>query len=361
MNEHSNSVTGRDRGKLCFITCESGHDFGQRIHHELEGIFRREGCDEGPMWAQSKEVWFPNREVKTEIACNIRGDDVYIVQCMDDPLRLNRSVNDNLMALISAIDAVRQSDADTVTAVIPQFPYSRQERKKTREGISARWIARLLEIAGADRVITLDIHAEAIAGFFQRGLLENLHASKVIIEDFRESYYQEHPHLRADDSLGKHVVVVSPDAGSADRSRYFAKVLRSELAMVDKERNYDKPGKIQSMRLVGRVKGRDVFMPDDMIATGGTLLKACRLLKQEGARNIYLATSLAFFNGNAVGKFNAAFRRKMFRSVIATDAVFRGSVFLERHPWYREVSIAPLFAQVIYNINHKRSVSELLG
>jgi ribose-phosphate pyrophosphokinase len=252
------------------------------------------------------------------------------------------------MALLTALHAVHNSDADSITAVIPQFPYSRQERKKARESITARLVASHLEDAGTNRVITLDIHAQAIEGFFQRTLLEDLHASKDIIKFFGQ-------HVPTDN-----LCVVAPDTGGANMARYYSTQFQCALAVVDKARDYSQASVIESMRLVGNVKGKVVLMPDDLIATGGTLVNACRLLKEQGAERIYVACSLPFFNGDAIEKLTEAHRRGLFEMVIGTDAVDHGPHFLAKNPWYREVSVAPLFAEVIFRINRRRSVSELL-
>ncbi len=342
-----NGETVRDRGRLSILSCNSGMEFARRVVTHLEGLMAKQGRENHHVLKNTQEIWFPNREVKTVIEENIRGDDVYVIQCVDDPLS-TRSVNDNLMALATAVGAAYQSDADCITAVIPQYPYSRQERKKARETITARLVAHILEDAGADRVITLDIHSEAIEGFFHRTKLEDLHASKFIIDEF----------IRI--SSAEDLVIVAPDVGGADMARYYSQKLRCPFAVVDKSRDYSKVSVIESMRLVGDVRGKRVLLPDDLIATGGTIVNACRLLKGEGAREITVACSLPFFNGAAVSLLDSGHREGLFDCIIGTDAVFRGAQFAKEHRWYREVSVAPLFAQVILNINERRSVSTLL-
>jgi ribose-phosphate pyrophosphokinase len=262
-----------------------------------------------------------------------------------DPLR-SYTVNDNLMALVTALNASHQADADHITAVVPQFPYARQERKRTREGITAKQVAGLLELAGAQRVLVMDIHAPAISGFFDGARMDNLYASGPILAHFRA----HHP--------VQNLVVVSPDIGSGDRARHFSKALHTDMAIVDKERDYSQPGTIAQVRLVGEVRDRNVFMADDLIDTGGTILAASELLREKGARDIFLACSLPLLSAGAVDKFDAAHGKGFFKVLIGTDAVFRGEAFRRDHPWYEEVSIAPLFARVIANINRKRSVSQ---
>ncbi len=337
------------RGALALMACNSGKGFANRIIKALNEIAREENENMTYRLKDTEEIVFPNGEVKVVINEYIRGDDLYIIQCIDDPLS-NRTVNDNLMALITAIHAAYQSDPDHITAVIPQYPYSRQERRKTREAISAKLVANMLETAGAQRVLTLDIHSEAIQGFFNFTKMEDMHASGELIRYITEE-------LKLDT---ENLVVTGPDVGSADRARHYSKVLGTDLAIVDKARDYSKISKVESMRLVGEVKDKNVLIVDDMIATGGTLLQAAALLKEKGARDIYVAVSLPFFNGNAVERIERAYRDGLIKLVIGTDAVFWGEAFVQNTPWYHEVSIAPLFAHVIYNINKKRSVSSLL-
>ncbi len=337
------------RGALSIMACNSGKSFATRVMNSLNEIARKNSNDAEFSLRDTSEVVFPNGEVKVVIKEFIRGDDVYIIQCIDDPLS-DRTVNDNLMALVTAIHAAYQSDPDHITAVIPQYPYARQERRKTREAISAKLIANLLEDAGAQRVLTLDIHAEAIQGFFRLTKLEDMHASGEIMSHIENN-------LKLDN---KNLVVSGPDVGSADRARHYSQLLKTDLAIVDKARDYSKTSEVESMRLVGEVKGKDVLIVDDMIATGGTLLHAANLLKDNGAKDIYVAISLPFFNGNAVERIDRAYKQGIIKSVIGTDAVFWGEAFVRNTPWYEEVSVAPLFAKVIYNINKKRSVSKLL-
>lgn len=339
----------RNRGMLSVIACDSGKAFANRIMDELRRMAADEDEDIYSKLKDTDEVRFPNGEFKVVIEENIRGDDLYVVQCMEDPLS-DRTVNDNLMSLLTAINAGYQSDADYITAVIPQFPYSRQERKKGREAITAKLVAQMLESAGAKRVITLDIHAEAIGGFFQRARMEDLHASNVIID-----YLMNTMHLDTSD-----LVVTGPDVGSAEKARHYSKRLGTDFAIVDKARDYDRPSTVAGMRLVGDVHKKDVLIVDDMISTGNTLKEAIKLLREEGAQKIFVAASLCFFNDKCVDHLNELYAQNKLNLVIGTDAVFHGQRFINETPWYHEVSIAPLFAHVIYNINKKRSVSELL-
>ncbi len=339
----------QNRGELCVMSCDSGKPLALRILKHLNGILRKEDRDRDIelKLVDSDEITFANGEIKTVINENIRGADLYIIQSIDDP-DSEKSINDNLMSLITAINASYQSDADSITVVVPQYPYSRQERKKTREGITAKQVSSFLEISGAERVITLDIHAEAIQGFFNTAKLEDLHASNTLLEFIEKNIHSNN------------LVVAAADVGGTDKARFYSKKLHADLAIVDKARDYSKSSVIESMRLVGDVKDKDVLIPDDMISTAGTMVNAAKLLKQHGANDIYIACSLPFFNPPALDRLTDAYNNGEIKMVLGTDAVFWGQKFLDKNPWYREVTIAPLFAQVMYNINTKQSVSTLL-
>lgn len=340
-----------DRGRLTIMACDSGRAFAERVSAALNRITLRESGMPFRGMADASEIFFSNGEVKTMINESVRGDDIYIIQCVDDPTS-PRSINDNLMALFTALDAAKQADAERITAVVPQFPYARQERKKGREGVTARQIAHFLESSGASRVISLDIHAEAIGGFFHTAILDDLHASGDLITAFQERVLGGGP--------ADKLCVVSPDVGSADKARYWSRALGCDMAIGDKERDYSRPGTVKKMRLVGEVAGKDVLLVDDIIDTGGSIVEATATCKRHGARDIYLAVTHPFLTGKAVERLDAAYAEGLFKRLFGTDAVMRSQEWMADHPWYDEVSVATLFAQVIYNINRKRSVSRLL-
>ncbi|TFG97672.1 MAG: ribose-phosphate pyrophosphokinase [Calditrichales bacterium] len=337
----------QNRGELALMSCTSGRPLAERIIKNLNKIINKDHPETELALVKTDEITFANGEIKTIIKDNIRGADLYIVQSVDDPLS-NKSINDNLMAVLTAINAAYQSDADSITVIMPQYPYSRQERKKAREGLTAKQVASFLEISGADRVITLDIHSEAIQGFFNTAKLEDLHASNTLIRYFKK-------HFPTED-----LVVAAADVGGAEKARYYSNRLHTDMVVVDKARDYSRTSIIESMRLVGNVKNKNVLIPDDMISTGGTMVNAAKLLRHHGANQIYVAASLPFFNEPALELLQTAYDKGEITSVIGTDAVYWGDEFVKNTPWYHEVSISSLFAQVIYNINTKQSVSQLL-
>lgn len=338
----------QSRGKLGIMTCNSGKAFADKVVQHIEQIYSKKAIEEEFKYVFSEEIRFANSEIKSVVHEPVRGYDLYIIQLMDDPLS-PVSVNDNLMALATSINAAYNSDVESVTAVIPQFPNSRQERRKGRESLTAAMTAQFLEECGANRVLTIDIHAEAIVGFFRKARLDNLHASKELIK-----------YLHANNLVSPNTVVVAPDVGSAETARYYSRELKCDMAMIIKERDYSKTSTVISTRLVGNVKERDILIIDDMIATGGTLIAACRTLKDFGARRIDVAVTFPFFNGQAVQNIDAAWHEGIINTLAGTNAVWRGEEFVKQHEWYREVDVTRLFAEVIYRINHMKSISGLL-
>lgn len=306
---------------------------------------------------------FPNGELKTEILESIRGRDVYIFQDVENHQSLSfndgkntkvLSVNDHLMNLFVAVDAAKQAGAQQVTLVIPVYPYSRQHKKKGREGLTASRIGKMLESMGVDRIITLDIHSREIENAFNFMRMENLHASYQIIRKLSQI-----ADIRGDD-----FVVVSPDTGAVDRNKFYATSLKKPLALLYKERDYSRvtqnavDNNISEIKLLGNVEGKTVFMADDMLGTGGTLLKAMKFLREQGAKKVICAISLPFFSGDAVEHFEEAYQQGMFYRIIGTNAVYHEALL--KREWYVSVNISALFAQTISRLHHGRSLSSLL-
>jgi ribose-phosphate pyrophosphokinase len=243
-------------------------------------------------------IRFANGEIFCEIEQNVRGADVFVLQSLSDP------VNDNIMELLIMMDALKRSSAASVTAVIPYYGYARQDRKASpRTPISAKLVADLLTVAGASRVITMDLHAGQIQGFFDIPF-DNIYASPVILEYIKENV--------ALDNL----VIVSPDAGGVERCRWYAKRLHTEIAMIDKRRTA--PNVAKAMNIVGNVEGKDVIIVDDMIDTAGTLVEAGLTLKKFGAKSVSAFTTHGVFSGPAIDRIEAA---TGIDKVIVTDTV----------------------------------------
>jgi len=309
-----------------------------------------------------KFTLFPNGEVKAEIEESIRGKDVYIFQDVENryPVKFSAgivtklSTNDHLMTIFVTVDAARQAGAERIILVIPNYPYARQHKAKGREGLAASRIGRIFESLGVNHIITLDIHSRDITNAFNRMRLENLHASYQII----------HTLLKMDGILNDDFVVVSPDTGAVDRNKFYASSLKKPLALLYKERDYSKLAKdatqsnISQIRLLGSVKDKTVFMADDMLGTGGTLIKGMRLLKENGARRIICAISLPLFSGDAISHFDQAYNEGLFYRIIGTNAVYQEEVL--KREWFISVNITRLFAHVISRLHQNQSVSSLL-
>lgn len=310
-------------------------------------------------------TWFMNGEFKTEILDCIRGKDVFIFQDVENHqlLDLNEgknqqslSVNDHLMSLLVTIDAVRHAGASRMTLVLPVYPYSRQHKKKGREGLTASLLGHLYESLGVSQIVTLDIHSREIENAFYSSCVENLHASYQIIRELAKIVDLS---SEKDD-----FVVVSPDTGAVDRNKFYATGLQKPLAMLYKERDYSvvsqnaQKSNIMSIKLLGDVSGKVAFLADDMLGTGGTLLKAMEFLKEQGATKIIAAISLPFFTGNAIEQFDEAYRKGHFYRIIGTNAVYHEELL--KKEWYIKTNVSGLFAQVISRIHHNQSLSDLL-
>jgi ribose-phosphate pyrophosphokinase len=332
-------------------------------------VIRRTGAQSGNGMGPEKHfktavkfTRFPNGELKSEIQESIRGKDVYIFQDVENryPVKFNGgivhnlSINDHLMMIFVTIDAVRQAGAERITLVIPNYPYARQHKAKGREGLTASRIGKIFESLGVDHIITLDIHSRDIINAFNRMRLENLHASFQIIQTLS----------KMDGILNDDLIVVSPDTGAVDRNKFYASTLKKPLALLYKERDYSVLSKdasqsnISQIRLLGNVREKIVFMADDMLGTGGTLIKGMRLLKENGARKIICAISLPLFSGNAIEHFDEAYKEGLFYRIIGTNAVYQEEVI--KREWYVNVSISRLFAHVISRLHQNQSVSSLL-
>ena len=336
------------RGKLGVIVCNSGKHFAEKVISELKTLIKQENQAIESILKTTKEVMFANGEVKIEINDSIRDQDIYIFQDVQN-IRNGLSINDNYMILKTAIQAAKMANARNITVIIPYYPYARQDKPKTREGVSAAMVARELEDVGANKVITLDIHNDAISGFFRTATLENLRASMQIIKYLKEKIGTEN------------LTIVSPDAGGAERANFYAKNLGLSLAMLHKERDYSKPNVVEKMSLLGDVRGKNVFIIDDILDTAGTLINAIKKLKEEGAKEIYFGASHALLNGPAIERLNDAYAKGLIHGIIATNTIYHSDEFKQNTPWYKEVNMEIYFARVIYSINKGQSISVLLG
>ena len=277
---------------------------------------------------------FADMEVFVEIEENVRGEDVYIVQGTPFP------ANDNLMELLILTDALKRASARRITAVMPYFGYARQDRKPgPRTPISAKLVANLIERAGVDRVMTLDLHAGQIQGFFDIPT-DNLFAAPVMVRDIQENYSTSN------------LVVVSPDVGGVVRARGLAKRINVPIAICDKRR--EKPGESEVMNVIGDVKGRKCILIDDIVDSGGTLVNAATALLAAGATEVMAYITHGVLTGGAVAKI----AKSDIKTLVITDSI-EPTPAVKAAPNIRVLSIAPLLAEAIGRTAREESVSSL--
>ena len=277
---------------------------------------------------------FPDMEVFVEIQENVRGEDVFVIQSTSFP------ANDNLMELLVTLDALRRGSARRVTAVIPYFGYARQDRKSgPRTPISAKLVANLITVAGADRVLTIDLHAGQIQGFFDIPV-DNLYAAPVFCKDIQARFDNDN------------LMIVSPDVGGVVRARVIASRLGCELAIIDKRR--ERAGVSEVMHIIGDVSGRACVLIDDIVDSAGTLCNAAHALMEAGATGVSAYTTHGVLSGGAVARVSASPMQRLVitDSIGATEAV-RVANNIE------QVTIAPLIAEAIQRISEESSVSSL--
>ena len=279
---------------------------------------------------------FNDQEVFVEVFENVRGEDMFIIQSTSNP------ANDNLMELLIMSDALRRSSASRITAVVPYFGYARQDRRtKARTPITAKLVANMMVSSGIERVLTMDLHAAQIQGFFDIPV-DNLYASPVFALDIEHSF------------KGKltDVTVVSPDVGGVARARELAKRIGCALAIVDKRR--EKPGEVAEMTVIGDVKGKSCIIVDDICDTAGTLCKAAEVLIEEGASEVHSYITHGVLSGPAVERIT----NSVMKSLVITDTI-EPTPEVKGAPNIRIVPTAPIFAQAIMNIWNGTSVSSL--
>ena len=307
------------------ITGNSNRELAEKIGQYLKLPFTK---------AQVRR--FADMEVFVEIQENIRGGDIFVIQSTSYP------ANDNLMELLIVIDALRRASARRITAVIPYFGYARQDRKVgSRTPISAKLVANLITEAGANRVLTVDLHAGQIQGFFDIPT-DNLYAAPVIVKDII-------------DYLGEdNLMVVSPDVGGVVRARALAKRLGADLAIVDKRR--ERAGESEVMNIIGDVSGRSCILVDDIVDSGGTICNAAEALIAKGAKEVCAYATHGVLSGGAVARIAGS----KLKSMVVTDSI-AATEEMRKCPNIRRISIAPLIGEAMRRINNEESVSSLFN
>ncbi len=314
---------GRERPSLKLVAGNSNRPLAEAVGKHL-----------GVPPTKSKVTRFADLEIFVEIQENVRGEDVFVLQSTSYP------ANDNLMELLILIDALKRSSARRITAVIPYYGYARQDRKPgPRTPISAKLVANLIERAGADRVLTLDLHAGQIQGFFDIPT-DNLFAAPVMVRDIQDN-------LPIDN-----VVVVSPDVGGVVRARALAKRIDAPIAICDKRR--DRPGESDVMNVIGDVSGRSCILIDDIVDSGGTLCNAAEALIAKGATDVSAYITHAVLSGGAVSRI----QNSALKSLVITDSIQPTPAVLAA-PNIRVLPISALLAEAIARTSREESVSSL--
>ena len=280
---------------------------------------------------------FSDGEVTVEINQNVRARDVFVVQSTCAP------TNENLMELLIMVDALKRASAERISAVIPYFGYARQDRRprSSRVPISAKVVANLLQTVGVSRVLTMDLHADQIQGFFDIPV-DNIYASPVLLSDVRSKKYDD-------------LIVVSPDVGGVVRARALAKQLNTDLAIIDKRRPRANVSEV--MHVIGDIDGRNCVIMDDMIDTAGTLVKAAEVLKERGARKVYAYCTHQIFSGPAIGRIEQG---TALDEVVVTNTIPLSDAG-HACKKIRQLSVAPLIAETIQRIAKGESVMSLFS
>ena len=277
---------------------------------------------------------FSDGEIYVEINENIRGNSIFIIQSVSSP------ANDNLMELLLCIDALKRSSAKNITAVIPYFGYARQDRKVVpRTSISAKLVSNLITKAGADRIVTVDLHAGQIQGFFDIPV-DNLFATPIFARHIRKKI------------KSKNIICIAPDVGGTERARALGKLLDVDLAIVDKRR--PKPGQSQVMNVIGDVKNKTCIIVDDIIDSGGTIINAAKALKDRGAKDVYVYITHGVLSGDAVKKI----KDSVIKNLVITDTI-DNSIKTKAAKNIEVLPISGLMGEAIKRISNSTSVSDL--
>ena len=277
---------------------------------------------------------FPDNEIYVEINENIRGNSIFVVQSTSNP------VNDNLMELLICIDALRRSSAKNITAVIPYFGYARQDRKVVpRTAISAKLVSNLITNAGANRILSVDLHAGQIQGFFDIPV-DNLFATPIFARHIKKNIKTNN------------LICVAPDVGGVERTRALSRRINVSIAIIDKRR--PAPGKSEVMNIVGNVKNKICVIVDDIIDSGGTIVNAAKALKDKGAKEIYVYITHAVLSGSAVDKI----KKSQIKKLIITDTI-DNSKKIKISKKIEVISFAPMISEAIKRISNSTSVSSL--
>jgi len=305
------------------VSCNSNN----QLSEEISKYIKKSLC-------QCSVKRFADMEIFVEILENVRGEDIFVIQSISYP------ANDNLMELLITIDALKRGSAKRITAVIPYFGYARQDRKTgPRTPITAKLVANLITNAGADRVLTLDLHAGQIQGFFDIPT-DNLYSSPIFIRDIKKKF------------KGEKITFISPDVGGITRAREIATQLKSEIAIIDKRRG--DPGKSEVMNIIGDIKNKTCIIIDDIVDTAGTLCNAAKSIKNKGAKSVSAYITHGVLSAEAVAKIS----KSPIKNLVITNSI-ELTQSVETSEKIQSLTIAPLLGEAIKRISLEKSVSVL--
>ena len=305
------------------VSCNSNN----QLSEEISKYLKKSLC-------QCSIKRFADMEIFVEILENVRGEDIFVIQSISYP------ANDNLMELLITIDALKRGSAKRITAVIPYFGYARQDRKTgPRTPITAKLVANLITNAGADRVLTLDLHAGQIQGFFDIPT-DNLYSSPIFIRDIKKKF------------KGEKITFITPDVGGITRAREIATQLKSEIAIIDKRRG--DPGKSEVMNIIGDIKNKTCIIIDDIVDTAGTLCNAAKSIKNKGAKSVSAYITHGVLSAEAVAKIS----KSPIKNLVITNSI-ELTQSVETSEKIQSLTIAPLLGEAIKRISLEKSVSVL--
>ncbi len=345
------------RGELALFSGRSGKGLAEKVAHELTLIYKAhelEPTKEGKrtndgafeLWDGSLES-FANGELRYEVKDNIRGKDVFVIQCCDDPTEKSRSINDNITEVELALYTLRHNGRPgNLTAILPLFPYSRADRPdpEKRNTTSLKWFAQKLSYVGKNNIIMTDLHSPiGLNAFPDDHYHDNLSVFPIIVDYARNNY----------DNL-KNLAIISPDVGGAVRARRVSKYLGSRAAIGDKQKA--SPGEIDDVFLMGRVRGLNALVVDDMYDSLGTSDSVARKLKEKGAASVRLYATHGIFTGKAMERMEKLYSDGIIDKIVVSDTVPNNL----NYPFLEKISIAPMLAQAIFRINRNMSVSDML-
>jgi ribose-phosphate pyrophosphokinase len=345
-----------ERAPLEIYANRSGIELGQKICEYLNMHLDRT-LQLRHTYVREKIEQFPCGEFKITLESSVRGKDVFLIQCPIDKSAKNRSIQDNVWETLQSLDTLKFCHARSVTLVMPCLPYSRQDKRDGRESCSALLLSKLIARAGADAIITMDLHASQIKEFYsgQDVKPDALYSTKIFIDYLKKIYDLSN------------MVILAPDEGSAKRARFFALQLFEEpedkiadrLVFTIKQRNYKTASTVTSATILGDVKDKQVLIVDDLFDTAGTVQRSILAAKEAGAKDVIICGPHAVLSDPATERLDDLYKKGILKEFITTDTIVQPEGYAKAHPWFRSFSVAPMLAKIIDKINKEGDTSSL--